>query len=141
MGLFAYAGGLSSLGSERADGLSNPTGFEGYMAHTGNVFGGISERFLGLGLAPILWAYEAFGIWGGGLGIATQGVQALIPNANYIGAAEGGFGKIVLELGIIGFFLVLLLGIVLVRHIWKLLKFVSCYSRGNASCLRSRRHF
>ena len=48
LGLIAYVSGLSSLGSEPADGLSNPTGLQSYMMHTSSVFGESADRFVGL---------------------------------------------------------------------------------------------
>ena len=125
---FGYLAGASLFGSDPNDMLLRTPEYDRYVARTGGVFGEVPDRFMELGLAPILWAYEHFGIWGGGLGIATQGVQNFIPDAAHLGAGEGGLGKIMLELGVPGIALIAMLGLALARHIWGILKFISRYS-------------
>ena len=66
-------------------------------------FGDAPERFVEIGIAPIMWAYDRFGLFGAGLGVGTQGTQYFGGDAEIgAGAAEGGLGKITLELGIPG---------------------------------------
>src|SRR5436853_3848 len=79
-----------------------------------------SARRLELGLAPITWAYEVFGIFGAGLGVGTQGTQYF--GGGGAAAAEGGLGKIALELGIPGLFLTGWLGILLFSHLIRILR-------------------
>ena len=63
------------------------------------------ERFTELGIAPIMWAYEQLwpirrraGSWDPGHAALREGAVS--------GAAEGGLGKIMIELGIPGLFVV-----------------------------------
>ncbi len=92
-----------------------------YLQRTSGVFGDVNERFLQLGLAPIMWAYDWFGLLGGGAGIGTQGVQHMTKVGGHIGAAEGGLGKIMLELGLPGLLAVAALMSGFMRHVWRLL--------------------
>jgi hypothetical protein len=99
-----------------------------YLDRTGTVFGDMQNRFLQLGLAPFLWAYNWFGLLGGGAGIGTQGVQNFGVAGEYIGAAEGGIGKIMLELGLPGLLTVGALALALFRYVFVLLKLVGSIS-------------
>jgi hypothetical protein len=101
--------------------------YQNYVSRTKSVFGDVPDRFTELGLAPIGWAYNKYGLFGAGLGAGSQGTQHFGASAQ--GAAEGGLGKIWLELGAPGFFAVVFLGWVLVRHIWRVLNFVSQRSK------------
>lgn len=92
-----------------------------YVQRTSGVFSEVNERFMELGLAPVMWAYNWFGIFGGGVGIGTQGVQHMTKVSEHVGAAEGGLGKIMLELGLPGLIAVGALAIAFARHIWRLL--------------------
>ncbi|MEZ5855410.1 MAG: hypothetical protein R3D67_11985 [Hyphomicrobiaceae bacterium] len=88
-----------------------------YVQRTSGVFSDVNDRFLELGLAPVTWAYNRFGLLGGGAGIGTQGVQHLTNVTGDLGAAEGGLGKIMLELGLPGLLAVAAMGWAIVRHI------------------------
>jgi hypothetical protein len=101
--------------------------YANYVSRTKGVFGDIPERFAELGVAPISWAYNQYGLLGGGLGIGSQGAQQFGGVAQ--GAAEGGLGKIWLELGAPGFVIVVWLALAFTRHIWNLLKFVNARSK------------
>ena len=91
-----------------------------YVQRANSAFGDVNSRFLELGLAPISWAYDWFGLWGGGVGIGTQGVQHMADMGDHVGAAEGGLGKIMLELGVPGLLAIAALGVAFIRHIWRL---------------------
>jgi hypothetical protein len=109
----------TSLGGEQ---------YDEYVARTQTVIGwDVPERFIELGIAPITWAYNQYGLLGAGLGVGSQGVQLFGAEAQ--GAAEGGLGKIWLELGAPGFVIVAWFGWALVRHIWYILNFVNARSR------------
>ena len=86
-------------------------------------FGVVADRINDLGLAPIGWAYDRYGLFGAGLGTGSQGVQQFGAMAQ--GAAEGGLGKIWLELGAPGFVVLAWFGWALTRHLWAILKLVS----------------
>jgi hypothetical protein len=94
-----------------------------YVARTKSVFGDIPERFSELGLAPVVWAYNRYGVLGGGLGIGSQGVQSVGGAGE--GAAEGGLGKVWLELGAPGFVVITLVVLAFMRHILGVLNYVS----------------
>ena len=50
------------------------------------------------------------GLWGAGLGAATQGAQHLAPQGRIIGWQEAGLGKLIVELGVPGVLAIMLLG-------------------------------
>lgn len=99
-----------------------------YFQRTSGVFADVPDRLVHLGIAPIAWAYHTFGLWGGGVGVGTQGAQHLAEVSQHIAAAEGGLGKIMLELGLPGLLIMASLAVAFARHIWRLLATVSQYS-------------
>jgi len=112
--------------------VRNTQAYDAYVRRTTGVFGDIQARFEELGLAPIMWAYNEFGLLGGGAGIGTQGVQKITEVGGNVGAAEGGLGKIMVELGLPGLLAAVALGLAFGRHIWRLLQEVA---------KQSQRHF
>src|SRR5262249_155824 len=99
-----------------------------YVERSQGAFREAPSRFVELGIAPIMWAYESYGLMGAGLGTGTQGTQHFGADAGAAGAAEGGLGKITLELGIPGLFLMGWLAILLVRHLWQIIRAASRHS-------------
>ena len=89
-----------------------------YIGRTGTVFDDAVDRFLELGVAPIMWGYNRTGLFGAGLGVGTQGVQHL-GNFGWLvgGAAEGGLGRFTVELGVPGLILAALVGALTFRRI------------------------
>ena len=79
-------------------------------------------RFVELGIAPIMWAYNGFGVFGAGLGVGTQGAQHFGADAIDAGAAEGGLGKITLELGVPGLFLTGWFAILVFNYLWRIMQ-------------------
>lgn len=114
-------------GELRVEDFHSANLYEHYVSRTKSVFRDVPDRFSDLGLAPISWAYRRYGLLGAGLGVGSQGTQHFGAIAQ--GAAEGGLGKIWLELGAPGFFAIGLLGWALLRHIWQVLTLVSSQSR------------
>jgi hypothetical protein len=102
--------------------------FSLYVERSQGAFREAPSRFVELGIAPIMWAYESYGVFGAGLGTGTQGTQHFGADAGVAGAAEGGLGKITLELGIPGLFLMGWLGLLLVRHLWQIMRAASRHS-------------
>jgi hypothetical protein len=98
-----------------------------YVERSQSVFRDVPSRFVELGLAPVMWAYDTFGLFGAGLGTGTQGAQRFGADAG-MGAAEGGMGKITLELGVPGLFVVGWLAILLLRHVWRIMRAASRHS-------------
>lgn len=64
----------------------------------------VGERFRKLGLESIAWAFNAGGILGLGTGAGAQGLQH-VQGVSVQGSAEGGLGRIMLELGAPGLIL------------------------------------
>ena len=98
-----------------------------YVEHSENVFEAVPKRFVDLGIAPVMWAYDSFGLFGAGLGVGTQGTQHF--GGGGIGAAEGGLGKITLELGVPGLFVVGWIAILVFQSLWKNMVVASRHSR------------
>lgn len=64
--------------------------------------------------------FNQFGYMGAGLGVATQGVQHLLPNRQTIGWQEGGLGKLAVELGLPGLIVIAVFIKVLVSQFLRL---------------------
>jgi hypothetical protein len=91
----------------------------------------IPERFQQLGLAPVRWAIDSFGVWGAGLGTGSQGTQHFTRTVKS-GAAEGGLGKITMELGVPGLVAIFFLAAAFARYLWRLLTSLSRASPAHA---------
>lgn len=107
--------------------------YQQYTVRSKSVFGDIPKRFDQLGIQPVMWAVNGFGVFGAGLGTGSQGVQH-VDAATSInrGAAEGGLGKITMELGLPGLFLIAWLVWAFSRYVRKLLTAVTRLSRQHA---------
>ena len=100
-------------------------GYYRYVERSKTVFQDAPSRFVELGIAPIMWAYDSFGLFGAGLGVGTQGTQHFGGGGDIAGAAEGGLGKITLELGIPGLFVMGWLAILIFNHLWRIMRAAS----------------
>jgi hypothetical protein len=100
-----------------------------YVDHTENAFKAVPTRFVELGIAPVMWAYDSYGLFGAGLGVGTQGTQHFGGGGAIAGAAEGGLGKVTLELGIPGLLVMGWLAISIFRRLWRTMRVASRYSR------------
>jgi hypothetical protein len=98
-----------------------------YLEHSEAVFEAVPKRFTDLGIAPVTWAYDSFGLFGAGLGVGTQGTQHF--GGGGIGAAEGGLGKITVELGVPGLFVMGWIAILVFGSLWKNMVVASRHSR------------
>lgn len=74
------------------------------------------ERFRVLGLDSIGWAYYVGGVFGIGTGAGAQGAQH-IGGVQMQGSAEGGLGRITLELGLFGLFLAIACSVAVARQV------------------------
>jgi hypothetical protein len=99
-----------------------------YVEHSKDAFRAVPSRFVELGIAPVMWAYDGFGFFGAGLGAGTQGTQHFRGGEVTTGAAEGGLGKITLELGVPGLFIMGWIAILVLRHLWKIMRIASRHS-------------
>lgn len=109
---------------------------ETYRAYTlrgQSVIGDIPDRFSGLGIQPVSWALTRFGVFGAGLGTGSQGVQSF-SSANMPDrvAAEGGLGKLTMELGLPGLLLAGWMFVALARYVWLTLYWLSRRSMRHA---------
>ena len=107
---------------------SGSSDYSFYIERSQSVFRDVPSRFVELGIAPVMWAYNSFGIFGAGLGTGTQGTQHFREEIGTMAAAEGGLGKITVELGIPGLFVMGWLGISLLRHVWQIMRATSRHS-------------
>ena len=100
-----------------------------YVARGVSVFGDAWDRMYNLGLMPVTWAYNRTGLLGGGVGIGSQGTQHFGGGgAIFGGAAEGGLGKIMLELGILGLFILPWLAYATAAFFVRAVKFSQLYN-------------
>lgn len=107
--------------------------YQQYTVRGKSVFGDIPKRFDELGVQPVMWAVQGFGVFGAGLGTGSQGVQHVAEtSAINRGAAEGGLGKITMELGLPGLFLLAWLAWAFSRYVRKLLAAVTRLSHQHA---------
>ncbi len=100
------------------------TQYDLYLARGASVFEDVGGRFSQLGIGSIFWAYRVHGLFGGGLGVASQGAQHFV-EGYASGAGEGGLGKIVAELGLIALFILLWLGVSVASYLHKALMILS----------------
>lgn len=104
--------------------LLNSSQFELYLMRGSSVFGDATTRFGELGIGSVGWAINRFGLLGGGLGVAAQGAQHF-GGALAGGAAEGGLGKIISELGAVSLVLVVWLLYAIAMHVHKCLSLIA----------------
>jgi len=94
---------------------------QNYLARGSSVYSGASGRFFELGIDPLKWAYNRVGLFGGGLGIASQGAHFFQSSSIAGGSGEGGLGKVMVELGLPGLLIIIWLAIAFMRYILRCL--------------------
>jgi hypothetical protein len=98
--------------------VENAQRIEGYAARGQSVFADLPSRVKALGVEPVAWAVENFGWFGAGLGTGSQGTNEIAEAHNIERwAAEGGLGKVAMELGVPGLFVGLWLLVALAKHL------------------------
>jgi len=86
---------------------------------------GMVDRLLGNSVYAFQWVIAQNGFFGSGAGSGSQGAQYYGGGDQLIGsAAEGGFGKVLAELGVPGFILFLVMLYSLARYLWRVLVFM-----------------
>lgn len=129
IGLVAYVGLVAFSEPETATIYAQePSDYQLYLMRSKSVFADVPDRVMELGIAPVTWAYDQFGLFGAGLGVGTQGTQYFGGGGGIAGAAEGGLGKIMLELGAPGLVLIVWLGIVFWRHVVRIMRLAAATS-------------
>jgi hypothetical protein len=98
--------------------VENAQRIEGYAARGQSVFADLPSRVKALGVEPVVWAVDNFGWFGAGLGTGSQGTNEIAEAHNIERwAAEGGLGKVAMELGVPGLFVGLWLLVALGKHL------------------------
>ncbi|MGB5707994.1 MAG: hypothetical protein WBM41_14335 [Arenicellales bacterium] len=97
-----------------------------YVERASGVFADITERGRVLGIGAVVSAVKRYGLLGLGAGVASQGA-GLDSDTNFgpIYEAEGGLGRIVVELGLIGLLVSIWLIFVFVIYVWRIIQYVS----------------
>jgi hypothetical protein len=129
--LGAAVAGYAMLATELKEGVPDTSKdielskYYQYVKHSQAVFGQAPQRFVELGIAPVMWAYDYYGLFGAGLGAGTQGIQHFGGAGVMAGAAEGGLGKVTVELGVPGLFVLGWIAILLFRYLWEIMRIAS----------------
>jgi hypothetical protein len=98
--------------------VENAQRIEGYALRGQSVFADIPKRVNNVGWQPLVWSVDTFGWLGAGLGSGSQGTNEIVEAHNIDRwGAEGGLGKIAMELGVPGLLVVLWLVRALGRHL------------------------
>lgn len=99
--------------------------YQAYALRARSVVEDVGDRVSNLGLKPLAWAYDQWGFFGAGLGTGSQGTQHFGSDALLNrGAAEGGLGKIMLELGVPGLVVVMWLAVAMMRYVSRTLDYL-----------------
>jgi hypothetical protein len=137
VGVVSYFGVLSIMAPDPGDlgyaseRVTATEGFEKFSERAQTVFEDLPRRVQETGIQPVVWAVRGSGWLGGGLGIGSQGVQHFGAQAS--GAAEGGLGKITVELGVPGLIIALWLAWSFARYIWRILGVLAKTSPAHSS--------
>jgi hypothetical protein len=132
--VLAVAGAIGSFWlvgqpeNDSPDYLEGAFVYRSYLERSKTVFEAAPSRFVELGLAPVMYAYESFGLFGAGLGVGTQGTQHFGGGGALAGAAEGGLGKVTLELGVPGLLVIGWLAASVFHRIWRTMRTASLVS-------------
>jgi hypothetical protein len=120
VGFSWWAAGLSTRPAYVVD--EKTVGYYNYVERSKNVFEDVPARVTELAIAPVMWAYNRYGVFGAGLGVGTQGAQHFAGGQTFGGASEGGLGKITLELGVPGLLLMGWLAILVFNYVWQIMR-------------------
>ena len=117
------------LGSIALNSILDTDSFQAYTTRGEISVNDVQDRFSGLGLSSIQWALNYDNWMGFGAGIVSGGSQYAAGESYTLvaGAGEAGLGKIIIELGIPGFLLCVVIVYVLTQYLWKILKITHQY--------------
>jgi len=92
---------------------------ESYVVHSATTIDDSWDRLYKSGIGSVYWALNTAGPFGLGNGIGSQGAAGFVGKDmdSVRGAAEGGLGRIVLELGLLGLFLAVACGVAVARQL------------------------
>ena len=139
LGVVAYAAAVGMMAPDQGDesyaservAKSERTRFSKYSERAQTVFQEVPKRVVDLGVMPVSWAIESSGWLGAGLGVGSQGAQHFGGQPN--GAAEGGLGKLTVELGVPGLIVVFWMLVAFSRYVWHVLRMLSRTSPRHAN--------
>jgi hypothetical protein len=125
MGFAAYVGIVGFIAPDLVQNsysksmrVENAQRIEGYTERGKSVFADLPKRVNDVGLQPLLFAVNNFGWFGAGLGTGSQGTNSIAEEHDIERwAAEGGLGKVAMELGVPGLLLAIWLVIALAKHL------------------------
>ena len=119
------------FGSIALNSILDTDAFDAYTTRGTISVDDVQDRFSGLGLSSIQWALDYDNWLGFGAGIVSGGSQYAAGESYSLvaGAGEGGLGKIIVELGLPGFFLCIVIVYVLTQYLWKILKVTHQYDQ------------
>ena len=131
--LFTYMGAYVLLPSEEPGGLrpSTDARFGKYSERASTVFEDVPRRIMDLGVKPVSWAIEQHGWLGAGVGAGSQGTRHFGAEAS--GAAEGGLGKVTVELGLPGLLLAFWLAFAAIRYVGAILRIMAAKAPRSAN--------
>lgn len=130
IGLLQPEAGEAGYASERLEAVSG-NAFVKYTDRASTAFEDVPRRVMETGIQPVFWAVNGHGWLGSGLGTGSQGVQHFGIDSS--GAAEGGLGKLTVELGVPGLLVAVWLAWSLLRYIVNVLEFLSQTSTAHAN--------
>lgn len=122
--------GDESYASERVEGTTDNS-FGKYSERAATVFEDAPRRALEMGIQPVSWAVAAHGWLGAGLGVGSQGAAHFGGVSE--GVAEGGLGKLTLELGVPGLIVAAWLLFAFSRYVWHVLQLLANTSPAHAN--------
>jgi hypothetical protein len=106
--------------------------YDAYMLRARSVFEDIGDRVANFGFVPVTWAYDQWGFFGAGVGAGSQGIQHFVGDMINRGAAEGGLGKIMLELGVPGLIVIAWLAFAILGYVNETLDYLASTSPPHA---------
>jgi hypothetical protein len=95
--------------------------FDLYVERSAGVFGDIEGRVEALGFGTVISAVREFGLFGRGAGTSSQGSRFSGVDTGSAWQSEGGLGRIVVELGLVGLILLLWMSYLIAVHFKKTL--------------------
>ncbi len=124
--LVLFGGVALTLAVEVASSVGLVAGIDPYVERFATVFGDAYRRLVDVGWNSVVSAWGQSGVLGQGAGVVSQGSQHFDVHRDFSsGSAEGGLGKVVIELGLIGLAVVTWLLVAVIGAFWGALRRVS----------------
>ncbi|HEU4464663.1 MAG TPA: hypothetical protein VFS53_06420 [Gemmatimonadota bacterium] len=118
--LVLAAATMASIGIVMVAEVGATLDLTGYFERGTNIGVTEADRYRRMSFGALKFVIQRNGWLGAGAGTASQGAQYFGGGSRLVGrASEGGFGKVVAELGVPGLVLLFALGIAVGHHLWK----------------------